>query len=222
MPMQPRPDTPRHARQQGVSLIFALIALLVIALSTLAVVRTVDTGALMLGNMSFKQDATASADQAVRTAFTWLKSQSSLDNDNTAQGYYASTMDTDSTQPVDMTGQQYPSIAARQLIEWYPDDSKLKNCGYAGAGNCTLVSKEAGSTPNGNNLLRYTIFRLCAATGPVAGNNCATPTGLTGGNNEAGERPPNLATSGGAYYRIVVRVSGSRNSVSFIETIVQL
>jgi type IV pilus assembly protein PilX len=220
-----RPDTRSSRQQQGVSLIFALITLVVIGLATLALVRTVDNGSLILGNMSFKQDATASADQAVRTAFVWLKSQSgsTLGADSTANGYYASSHDTDSTQPVDVTGQQYPSVAARQLIEWYPNDSKLKNCAYTGTGNCSLVSVSAGTTPNGNNSLRYTIFRLCGMTDAAAGgnNNCATPSGLGGGNHEAGVHTPTTATSG-HFYRIVVQVSGSRNSTSFVEAIVQL
>ena len=76
----------RRTGQQGVSLIFALIALLLIGLSTLALVRSVDTGSLVLGNMSFKQDATAAADQGVRTAFNWLKVQTAttLGADNAA------------------------------------------------------------------------------------------------------------------------------------------
>ncbi|KPU92213.1 hypothetical protein APR50_24110 [Variovorax paradoxus] len=215
-----------HRRQRGAALIFALIALLVLGLATLALVRTVDTGSLLLGNMSFKQDATATGDQGVRAAFLWLKNQSNLGADQTAQGYYASTRESDPAKPVDVTGQQYPTNAQRQLIDWYPDDDALKNCAYASSGTCGLVSKDAGATPNGNNRMRYTIFRLCSMTDAQAAasgisNNCATPTGLAGGNHEAGERGPKLAASG-AFYRIVVQVRGSRNSVSFLETIVQL
>lgn len=222
----PRPiQRPRHIRQQGASLIFALITLVVIGLASLALVRSVDTGSLVLGNMSFKQDATVSGDQAVRAAFEWLRSQTSATLEtnnatNAAQGYYASTLDSDPDEPVDVTGQQ-STAAQRQLIEWYPGDSALKDCGYTSGGNCTLLSKDAGTTPNGHNSMRYTIFRLCENAGPISGNNCASPTGLAGGNHEAGERTPRLSVEG-AFYRIVVRVRGSRNSVSFIETIVQL
>ena len=221
---------PRHfRRERGVALIFALLTLVVLGLATLALVRSVDTGSLLLGNVSFKQDATVSGDQAVRAAFVWLKGQSSLGADQATAGYYASTLELDKTKPVDVTGQMYPGIATRQLIDWYPDDSKLKNCAYAsasGGGNCSLASKDAGQTQNGNNTMRYTIFRLCSmtdaqATAASTTNNCATPAGLTGSNHEAGERIPQLAATG-AFYRIVVQVRGSGNSVSFIETIVQL
>lgn len=214
-----------HAcREHGVSLVFAMLTLVVLALATLALVRSVDTGALMLGNISFKQDATVAGDQAVRTAFLWLKDQTSttLGAHKTDQGYYASTMEVDSTKPVDPTGQQQPSNAQRLLIDWDGD-----GCKYASAaGVCSLVAKSAGKTPNGNSDMSYAIFRLCAKTDADAlasgiANNCATPSGATGSGHEAGQSYPKLAASG-AYYRVIVRVRGSRNSVSFIETIVQL
>ncbi|MEJ8858353.1 hypothetical protein WKW79_27550 [Variovorax robiniae] len=218
-----QPSSLRRAR--GATLIFALLTLVVLGLATLALVRSVDTSALMLGNATFKQDATVSSDQAVRAAFVWLKNQTAttLGADVTGQGYYASTRDLDPTKPVDTTGQQYPSNALRQLIDWDGD-----TCGYVSTNKstCALVSKDAGSTPNSNSKLRYVIFRLCGLTDAAAAasgiaNNCATPSGTAGGGHEAGERGPKLI-AGGAYYRVVVRVRGSRNSVSFIETIVQL
>lgn len=211
-------------RERGASLVFALIALLVLGLATLALVRSVDTGSLLLGNMSFKQDATVAGDQAVRTAFVWLRGQTSttLGANQASDGYYATSMDQDPTKPVDVTGQQVLSNANRQLVDWDAD-----KCKYATAkGDCALASKSAGKTPNSNADMSYTIFRLCAKTDADAlasgiANNCATPSGATGTGHEAGESYPKLSTSG-AYYRIVVRVRGSRNSVSFIETIVQL
>ena len=211
-------------RQRGVSMIFALLTVVVLGLATLALMRSVDTGALLLGNVSFKQDATVSADQGVRAAFVWLKEQTAakLGAHDANNGYYATTMDSDPTKPVDPTGGQQPTVKTRQLIDWDSD-----GCKYAPTtGDCSLKSEDGGETPNGNSQMRYAIFRLCAKTDADAlasgiSNNCATPAGATGGGHEAGVSYPKLATSG-AYYRVVVRVRGSRNSVSYIETIVQL
>lgn len=216
--------TQLRSGQQGISLIFALIALLLIGLSTLALVRSVDTGALVLGNMGFKQDATVAGDQAVRTAFNWLKLQTTttLGADNTAAGYYASSRDTDSTKPLDLTGQQFPGNSNRLLIDWNKD-----SCAYSSVGTCSLVPTDpAVKTANGNNSLRYTIFRLCGmtdadATAAGTNNNCVVPAAQAGNGNEAGKLAPTLPASG-YFYRIVVQVQGSRNSVSFIEAIVQL
>lgn len=60
--------TPSAKSQQGVSLIFALVALVALMLGALAMVRNVDSGTQLLGNLGFKQDATAAADQATRQA----------------------------------------------------------------------------------------------------------------------------------------------------------
>ncbi|MBS78781.1 hypothetical protein [Variovorax sp.] len=210
-------------RQQGAALIFALITLVILGLATLSLVRSVDTGALLLGNLSFKQDATAAGDQAARKAFVWLKGQADLTADVPNSGYYATSRDTDSTAPLDVTGRQYASNTSRQLIDWYADGT----CAYAGTnGSCTLKAVDAGTTPNGNNQLAYTIFRLCSLTGAVSTavtgtNNCATATSAASSGHEAGERSISQPAAG-AFYRIVVQVRGSRNSVSYIETIVQL
>ena len=218
-------STPRRHEQQGISLIFALIALLLIALSTLALVRSVDTGSLVLGNMGFKQDATVAGDEAVRTAFNWLKLQTAttLGADNAAVGYYASSRDADNTKPLDLTGQQFPGNANRLLIDWNKD-----SCAYGNnVGTCSLTPTDpAVKTTNGNNSMRYTVFRLCAMTDAAAtaagtNNNCVTPAVQGGNDNEAGKQAPTLPASG-FFYRIVVQVQGSRNSVSFIEAIVQL
>lgn len=216
--------TQRRFRQQGISLVFALVALLLIGLSTLALVRSVDTGALVLGNMSFKQDATVAADQAVRTAFNWLKVQTptALGADNSGAGYYASSRDADSTKPLDVTGQQFPANASRLLVDWNKD-----NCAYSSVGTCSINPTDpAVKTANGNNSLRYAIFRMCAMTDAAAtaagtNNNCLTPAVQGGNVHEAGKQAPTLPASG-YFYRIVVQVQGSRNSVSYIEAVVQL
>ncbi|WP_399680918.1 hypothetical protein [Xenophilus sp.] len=222
-----------YRRQRGVSLIFALIALVSLALATLALVRSIDSGALVLGNVGFKQDATVAADQASREAVAWLKTNvASLEEDIAASGYYASTKELnadDRTTPVDVTGQQYVGNAARKLIDWGSGSSDPdRECRYAPTGSyasCTLKSA-SGGTVNGNEL-RYTIFRLCSKPGSASdtvNNNCAKPLGSTGGASGRGALAygshARFEAPSGPYYRIVVRARGARNTVSFTETIV--
>ena len=59
------------------------------------------------------------------------------------------------------------------------------------------------------------------STAVTGTNNCATATSAASSGHEAGERSISQPDAG-AFYRIVVQVRGSRNSVSYIETIVQL
>ena len=216
-----------NIKHRGVSLLFALIALVALSLASLALVRSIDTGALVLGNIGFKQDATVAGDQATDQAINWLKNNlASLNDDAPASGYYASTKELNadkSNTRVDATGQQYPNDVSRKLIDW-ENDTK---CNYATEktfASCTLKSMSAG-TINGNQA-RYTIFRLCASAGDPGdeiNNSCAAPLRSASGSTSKGGisygKGP-LSGVGSVYYRVVVRVQGARNTTSVIESIV--
>ena len=78
------------------------------------------------------------------------------------------------------------------------------------------------------NAASYIVFRLCDRTGdPVADKtiSCARPLAAsnTSGTNEARDYVGGAGTTvteAAPYYRIVVRVSGARNTTSYTETIV--
>ncbi len=203
---------------RGVSLIFALLTLMALSLAALALVRSVDTGALVLGNLGFKQETTANGDLATRQAITYLNSLGDLTNNIGNKGYFASSNDA-----VDVTGQQQPKNLTRALINWDQD-----GCAYAPAGSfgtCDLVPSDEIQI-NDATKARYVIFRLCPLAGPSgAGNVCVTPptrnSGMSGGfdsQNYGRLQLPGLGA--GAYFRIVVRVVGARNTTSFVETVV--
>jgi len=215
--MRSTPRTPHHTAQRGMSLMFALLALAALSLSAVAIVRSVDTGTLVLGNLGFKQDATANADQATKAAIDWLSAAADLTVDNTTDtAYYATAKDN-----VDPSGQR-SSASSRVLIDWDND-----SCAYASgttSGICTLAAK----APTSGAKTRYVIFRLCSGTGSISavGNSCAQPVNATAGNVPARgaidySKPEALKGASGAFYRIVVRAQGARNTTSFTETIVQ-
>jgi type IV pilus assembly protein PilX len=199
--------------QHGATLLFALITLVSLALAALALVRSIDGGTLILGNVGFKQDATASAEQATRQAYEWLAAATDVNTSVAAQGYLAVT---DAT--LDATGFQ-SSAATRTLIDWDGD-----SCAYADSGTyaaCSIAAK-AVSNINGNGG-SYVILRLCADT---AATNCSRPLdsasssdGSKGELNYANPGAPEASSA--MYYRIVVRVKGARDTASFTETIVQ-
>ena len=94
----------RIARQRGVALFFALICMVAIMLAAVALVRSVDTAALISGNLAFQQSATASGDAGTEAAITWLAAIEAANSamnvlidpahpfnaNNAAAGYYAS------------------------------------------------------------------------------------------------------------------------------------
>jgi type IV pilus assembly protein PilX len=87
-------STTMKARQDGVVLFISLIVLVAMTLAGLAIMRSVDTGNLVSGNVAFRQAALSSGDRGLDTAFTWLKNNSTtgvLNNNSFPDGYYAIT-----------------------------------------------------------------------------------------------------------------------------------
>lgn len=210
-------------RQRGVSLIFALIALVIVSLGAVALVRSVDNSSLVIGNLGFKQDATSAASQAAESAVAYLSANAgtNLHNDRAAAGYYASSRDS-----LDMTGQSTSNT--RAVVDW--TGSGTTNCSlYPEKSWGTCVSPSAEISINGGaNTARYIITRLCAAEGAPSAVDCAVPTGssLTGGGNKGVQTYKDgkvqTVVTNSQFYRIVVRATSARGTVSFTETIVQL
>jgi hypothetical protein len=200
-------------RQGGLSLIFALLALVALSLGAIALVRSVDTGTLVLGNLGFKQETTASTEEATEAAIAYLEGATSLDADVVSSGYYASSHDT-----VDPTGEQGTS-STRELIDWDGNDCN----GLTTAGSCTLSAKTGPS--NAGTSTQYVIFRLCSTTGASSSSNvCLKPSEETGTSTKRGKLDysdyARFGTLTGPYYRIIVRAKGARDTTSFTETIV--
>lgn len=210
-----------ESRQRGLSLLYAMLALAALGLASIALMRAVSISSMVAGNLSFQQEATAASDQAVRQAIGMLyakisTNQSGLDNNLVDIGYYAST-----DELVDVTGSQL-SAASRKLVRW-----SANYCGEQVSGSfasCNLAPYHITSEINGNSA-SFIIFRLCSATGPEAGGNCARPlkASAVSSTNEALDYAGGRGVSSSVvspYYRIVVRVSGARNTTSYTETIV--
>ncbi len=213
-------------RQHGATLLFALLTLVALMLSTLALVRSTDIGALLMGNLGFKQDATASSEQATRQALDWLSTElAALNADKPVNGYYASTKEKDAA-PVDATGMQLISTNTRQVIDWDANNCKTEADGSYTVGGC-LKPRPVTDQINGNSA-SYIIFRMCDKAGDPGTDstiNCMRPMGsATGSSPIKGElnyaEAMRFASSAGPYFRIIVRVQGARNTVSFTETIV--
>ncbi len=210
-----------HGTQRGISLLFALMALVVISLAAVALVRSVDTSSLVIGNLGFKQDATAAASQAAEQAVAYINAAdaATLQQDVVASGYYAASRDS-----LDVTGLGSTS-ATRDAVDWNQDGCKL----YASGTYRTCVKPVATeiSLNNGANKARYIITRLCSAVGDPSTVDCATPLGsaLTGGGNKGATDYGHLKSTtqvvNAQYYRIVVRSTSARGTVSFTETMVQ-
>lgn len=213
-PLRRNGPLPR-ARQEGVILFIAIIVLVAMTLAGLALIRSVDTGNMVAGNLAFKQGATAAADAGTEAAISWLKTRigtNVLYEDNSSAGYYATSQDS-----LDMTGTS--NDPNRALVDW-----DFNNCSGAAATAC-IQPAPAVSAGAGNTVV-YIIHRLCKTSGDsnAAGNTCANYKSSKSTSPKRGElkygddkRFEPLPVE---YYRITSRVKGPRNTVSFVEAIV--
>lgn len=214
------------ARQKGVVLFIALIALVAMTLAAIALVRSMDTGLVIAGNTAFKLATTAAADTATESATTWLASNNAAAvlNASAATGYYAN-----SKSGCDITGNRTPTDQTDD-VGW---DNMSSHPG------CQAISMAATGMPAGFTG-SYIITRMCAYDGSPFGqsmvngvnmdNSCVgvppganfndTPDYVQRGLTSA-ERS-RIAAGKSPYYRIVARVVGPRNTTSFVETVVTL
>ncbi len=196
-------------RQAGVVLFIALIILVAMALAGIALVRSVDTGVIVAGNIAFKQGATLAGDQGLEAARTWLiNNKSTLNKDNLVGGasaYYANWQ-----AGIDLTA----------------TDPSKPDFDWAGLG------LEVTTDPAGNKI-RYVIHRLCQDSNvSPASTTCVRVSAASGGGGakggEYGGRRGYEAggESGGfnlgsslVYYRVTVRVDAPRNTVSYVQAL---
>jgi Tfp pilus assembly protein PilX len=195
-----RTRAPRRApgrRQEGLVLFIALIVLVAMSLAGVALMRAVDTGLVVAGNMAFKQSAIMVADRGTAEAVNWLKANSSgptLQMTNAAQGYFSS----------------------RPVVEpnWFDAASWSES-----------VTLNGGAPDASGNVVRYVIHRMC--TLPDTPYNSSSPTnecalyfalsgGAAGGSMAVGA--PQFVGTPQIYYRVTTRVEGPRDTVSVIQT----
>jgi Tfp pilus assembly protein PilX len=188
--------------QQGLVLFVALIVLVAMTLAGIGMVRSVDTSAVIAGNLAFKQATIQGGDQGIDAAYQWLIAKggtAELNNTNPAEGYFSARF---SEEP-----------------NWSDPDTWT---------NSKCMNACAADARTGN-VVRYVIHRMCTeantpyngkgATG--ADNQCAIyySTGATPGASKRGdavvfEGRPSL------YYRITSRVEGPRNTLSVVQSTV--
>lgn len=195
--MNPRP---RRA-QRGVVLFIALIMLVAMSLAGIALIRGVDTGTVIAGNLAFRQNTVHVADLGVEAARSWLMAQVSagLYNDQPGVAYFATWQEN-----LDLLGND-PSFAD---YDWSTSANVLA----------------APYAPPSGYSIRYVIHRLCAGSGdPTGGSAGCIKLGGSAGTTASGTKGAAaygsyaISVATNAAYRVTVRVNGPRNSLSYVQ-----
>jgi type IV pilus assembly protein PilX len=195
-----------QVKQRGVVLFIALIVLVAMTLAGLALVRSVDTGNMVAGNLALQQSAAPSGDAGVEVARQWVLARvsgSELDQDtdaNKAAGYRATWQ---------------AGIDLLQGVNWEGCHAIDKAC---------AATLNAGTPDSAGNIVSYVIHRMC--TQPLGmnnpANNCSTATveGSGSTQSDVDDSRHGLGNPNAVYYRITVRIKGQKDSVTFIQSLI--
>jgi type IV pilus assembly protein PilX len=187
--------------QQGVVLFISLIMLVAMTLAAIGMIRSVDTGNLVSGNMAFKQSSVLAGDRGIQEGFNWLNNNiANLSTSNLAVGYFSSIQGGDPN--------------------WFAEDIWQ---------NAVTVSADAAGNTVQYVIHRLCTQPDTAYIGINAGvaNQCATSLTTTPASNASVGGSIKLGasiyqTNPMVYYRITSRVLGPRNTVSVVQATVMV
>lgn len=187
------PSALRRRTQRGLSLFIALIAIVALSLAGAALLRSVDTGNQVAGNLAFRQAAVHAADLGVEAAFA---------------GIGALALDTVSKPTGAGTFWYYPTRRAEDN-DGVPTDTAADSALPAVPINWSTVPN---TVTNNGYAVQVVVDRLCTGTPPIADPvvQCVADP-----DNLGGSRVINATVFGGAsaiYYRVTARVTGPRGT----------
>lgn len=209
----------RMHRQSGVVLFIALIVLVAMSLAGVALLRSVDTNVLIAGNLAFRQGATLAADWAIEDARLLLST-------NTGSGVTTLNLDQPGlTQAAGIPNPPWPNSA--YYANWQQGLDLIGNTANP-ADDFDWNTARSMGTDAGGNTVAYVIHRLCDVAGDPASASVSCIKSASGGGSGASDSGTKGVVAYGSaalpgistlYYRVTVRVQGPRNTLSYVQAV---
>jgi Tfp pilus assembly protein PilX len=197
------------ARQRGIVLLYALIAMVLLMVSGLALVRGMGTALAIGGNFTLRRDLVNQGELGVADAKALfstggpLGTASARNNSLASANYSATTL-------ASSAGSDYNGIPLALL-----SDTAFAAIGQTG----NDIAGTFGIS------IRYVIDRQCSTTGAPTQASCMTFTAPCKAGSSACSGPQQLAQGAGAVakpvYRITIRITGPKNAMTFLQTTVE-
>lgn len=197
-----------YRSQNGIVMIFALMAIVLLALSAVALMKSVDTANLTAGNMAFKQRTVLAAEYGINAAMSKFDSTSSpvgtlsgatsANSDSADECYRATGFNgkaADATNGSDLRG--IPNV----VLKTSTFDSTYPKC---------QLTTTTGET------IRYVIDRRCSASGAPTEANCNVASVSTTAQTDSDKHTGSEAVP---LLRVTARVDGARSTVSYVQVI---
>lgn len=159
----------------------------------LALVRSVDTGNLVAGNLAFRQASLHASDAGVEAAMTALD-----------------------TIVVTSLNSNYPAACAVGACSYYAIKQAESPSGVPTVINWNLVPR---TVVDGSYAVQFVVDRMCAGPLPVADiiQKCMHTEGGGVGSKKAGA--VSFTSAQQVYFRATVRVTGPRNTTSLVQAV---
>ena len=203
-------------KQRGVALFFAMICLVAIMLAAVTLIRSVDTSAMISGNLAFQQAATASGDSGTEAAIAALAFTEANDGGKNVLNDASHPFNIDSP-----TTGYYASLDPAKSLTASSGACTARFC-WTAADSITLPIDSSGNT------VSYVIQRMCIASNVAVQNTSCLFSGAALDNNKqniplpqeickgpgcpvAGQTPMNRITS---------KVVGPKNTISYVQAFV--
>lgn len=214
-----RPVSGSAGKQRGVVLFFALIAMVIMALASVALIRSVDTSTMIAGNLAFRQAATSSGDAGINAAIVWLNAA------QTAMDAAGNDVYQDAGCPAACTHTFNITDAAQGYYSNADATINLTDSAVWDAIDQSIVPE---ITDSSGNRIRYVIQRMCNAGNqrPSTGN-CLYSSVVKDENEQGVKKYGEICNTSGCtpegkspVIRITARVTGPRNTVSYVQSFV--
>jgi type IV pilus assembly protein PilX len=194
-------------RQQGTVLAVVLVVLVVMMLGSVSLMRSIDTSALLSGNIGFKRDSLNSSAAGLNKAFEKMKLATFVGTQDSVAG----------CPPPAGTGTACTAVSTWKTLNFYP---RLLESDASGI---PVILKDtaafdgkftAGTVVANGNQVRFLIERMCNAYGPSSKANCVLSAYSPKGGEQFSEKAGSVATP---VYRVTVRTDGARNTQTYAQ-----
>lgn len=208
-------------------LLIALIMLIALTLSGIALFRQVGTGVLVARNLTFRNAALVASDRGIEAARNWLvtsganlQQPSIAPSAGTPTAYYPAWCN-DSVNPSNVPDANNDGV--EDDCKASPPPSEFNPLTYNWT-NSALATSDDGS----GNAVRYVIHRLCRIPGSLSftNSNGVPQECVTLGSSTTGGSKGSVSYGGGSlantmqpYFRITTQTTGPQNTVAYSQII---
>jgi type IV pilus assembly protein PilX len=192
-------------QQRGLVLFIALVALVAMSLAAAALVRSVDSGVLVAGNLAFKQSAMFSAESGIAGAYKHIKANAAS-LETSSGGYFASF------DPAFDTAKK-----AFDSSTWGANSFVITNDIYDLSQNETrfIIQRMCNSENVPDN---QKAEKCLVGTGDSAANSKGSKS--EGGGSGGGGYDASTGGSDAVVYRVTARVAGPKNTFSYVQAFI--